>query len=88
MVVNFFQFIVDCKLGPWIESPCNATCGTNAVKTLTRKVIQPSMNGGKSCPGELKKTETCNLIPCPSKYNQQQLLVSHQKIDILPCPYS
>ena len=60
--------IVDCKLGPWIDSPCNATCGTNAVKTLTRQIIQPSMNGGKPCIGDLKKTENCDLTPCPSKF--------------------
>ena len=55
-------------MGPWIDSPCNSTCGANAVKVLTRQVVQPSMNGGKPCTGELKKIENCGFAPCPSEF--------------------
>ena len=59
-------FEVDCKLGPYLEGSCSATCGTSAVKTKTRQVVQKAAYGGKECEGTTKITENCGLSPCPS----------------------
>ncbi|XP_072046339.1 thrombospondin type-1 domain-containing protein 7A-like [Amphiura filiformis] len=63
---------VDCKLSPlgdWSE--CSATCGDNAYKTRTQRVLQLSAHGGVVCPdtatedGIITQTAPCsNLQPC------------------------
>ena len=60
-------FVVDCKLGPWSEGRCNATCGTSTVKLMTRQIEQQALYGGKECAGRTKKTENCGFEPCPSR---------------------
>ena len=57
-------------MGPWLEGSCNATCGTNSVKTLTRKIVQNAMNGGKQCDpfSVTKKTVNCGYSRCPSEF--------------------
>ena len=59
---------MDCKLGPWKDKGgCTATCGTSAVKIMTRLIVQNALYGGKECEGRTEKTENCGFEPCPSK---------------------
>ena len=59
------KYLVDCKLGPWKEGTCSATCGASSIKTMTRDIIQKPSYGGKQCEGPLTKTVNCKLTPCP-----------------------
>ena len=64
---NFVSFdLVDCKLSPidWSITECSATCG-EGIKTLKREVLQPALNGGKDCEGNLTITQKCDMEVCP-----------------------
>ena len=66
-LTNLKSLIVDCELGPFKLGPCSSTCGTQAVRTKTRKVIQKAAYGGKPCDGKTRIMENCRLPACPSK---------------------
>ena len=54
---------VDCEFGPWGEwSSCSKSCGCG-LKTQTRPVIKPALNGG-ACFGD-KAWKSCNNQACP-----------------------
>ena len=61
-----FIDLVDCKLSPidWSITECSATCG-EGIKTLKRKILQPALNGGKDCDGNLTITQKCDMEVCP-----------------------
>lgn len=56
-------FMGDCEVGDWVRGPCNETCGTQGVQTLTRDVIS-ALGAKPKCPS-LKFTRACNRRPCP-----------------------
>ena len=62
---NVWTIVVDCKWGPWSDQECSATCGTSAMKTLTRKIELKAAFGGRRCIGDSTKIANCGLKPCP-----------------------
>ena len=53
---------VDCVWDNWMWEPCNVSCG-NGTQAGTRKILQPSKDGGKDCEGptEDEKKDLSNL---------------------------
>ena len=64
--INIINILVDCKLGEWMIGECSATCGSKAIRTKTRQVIQKEAYGGEKC-AKTRITENCGLPECPSK---------------------
>jgi hypothetical protein len=58
---------VDCVLSEWEDwGDCSAKCGGGVV-TRERHVSVPPSNGGKTCGGTLKESQSCNDTPCVRK---------------------
>eukprot|EP00122_Pirum_gemmata_P010725 Pgem_evm2s9926 len=54
---------VDCKLGEFVSTGCNASCGEGIVKgtiTFQAAVIRTAQNGGEECPPH-EKEEECEV---------------------------
>ena len=65
-MISTLHILVNCLWSVWEESDCLATCGAEAFRTRTRKVIREAENEG-SCSGERQEIESCNLDPCPKR---------------------
>ncbi|KAJ8910012.1 hypothetical protein NQ315_014438 [Exocentrus adspersus] len=62
--------VIDCKVSKWSRwseciFPNHASCG-EGYKYKSREIIRHNMNGGKTCPKDLKKVRRCAL-PCTEK---------------------
>ena len=65
-MISTLHILVNCLWSVWEESDCSATCGAEAFRTRTRKVIREAENDG-SCSGKRQEIESCNLDPCPKR---------------------
>lgn len=69
----------DCKVSPWSDwGPCTATCGPEAVKERTRKVMKKPRHGGMDCPS-LMERQSCNLPPCNDEKAMKDFIEKMQK---------
>eukprot|EP00931_Biecheleriopsis_adriatica_P114811 TRINITY_DN90706_c0_g1_i1.p1 TRINITY_DN90706_c0_g1~~TRINITY_DN90706_c0_g1_i1.p1 ORF type:complete len:1304 (-),score=207.99 TRINITY_DN90706_c0_g1_i1:46-3576(-) len=79
---SFFVRGTDCKLGEWVEiDECTATCGGGRQKYV-RPIIVEASGGGKQCPSERTKYETCNVQKCPDEATD---CIMGQWINTGPC---
>ena len=55
---------VDCVVGDWSDwNTCSASCGDAGVRTRSRTITTPPLNGGLSCP-PVTEEEPCNRRQC------------------------
>ena len=56
---------VDCVVGDWSNwNTCTAECGSTGVRSRTRSITTPPLNGGLACPATTE-VQACNRVPCP-----------------------
>ncbi|KAK3102978.1 hypothetical protein FSP39_015470 [Pinctada imbricata] len=60
-----FYCPVDGNWGPWFAwTPCSDSCGGGTRKRERRCNYPPPTHGGRDCPGDREKEESCNEEPC------------------------
>ena len=52
--------------GDW--NPCSVTCAGGTQSRSRTCTNPPPRNGGRECSGESEDVQSCNEMPCPSKY--------------------
>ena len=57
-------YLVDCVWNEWVTGECSKTCG-QGIQTDTRNKLQPELNGGIPCQGEVTQTSECFIKECP-----------------------
>ena len=56
---------VDCVVSDWSNwNTCTAECGSTGVRSRTRSITTPPLNGGLACPATTE-VQACNRVPCP-----------------------
>lgn len=65
-----FPVLVNGNWSPWnVWGDCTTTCGGGQRKRFRTCTNPPPTHGGRACVGPSEGVQTCNVQPCPSKYN-------------------
>ena len=67
-VCIYYNTLVDCEWGNWVEGDCSTTCGAGKQNNTRSKLIEAAHGG--NCTGDSTEVQSCLVVECPGKYSR------------------